>query len=82
MGGTEYWQKAQLIVQNAQSAPEPGWRSNEKTVRNRYWLVENAIQPVFQGIRDCMYDYHRLGLDIMHEKPDEGRANIIKAIDK
>ena len=82
LGGTEYWQKAQLIVQNAQSAPEPGWRSNEKTVRNRYWLVENAMQPVFQGIRDCMYDYHRLGLDIMHEKPDDGRANIVKAIDK
>jgi hypothetical protein len=82
LGGTEYWQKAQLIVQNAQSAPEPGWRSNEKTIRNRYWLVENAIQPVFQGIRDCMYDYHRLGLDIMHEKPDDGRVNIVKAIDK
>lgn len=82
LGGTEYWQKAQLIVQNAQSAQEPGWRSNEKTVRNRYWLVENAMQPVFQGIRDCNYMYHRNGLDIMHEKPDEGRANIIKAIDK
>lgn len=81
LGGTEYWQKAQLIVQNAQNASEPGWRSNEKTVRNRYWLVENALQPVFQGIRDCNYAYHRNGLDIMFEKPDEGRANIIKAID-
>lgn len=80
LGGTEYWQKAQLIVQNAQNASEPGWRSNEKTTRNRYWLIENTLQPVFQGIRDCMYAYHRTGLDIMHEKVDEGRANIIKAI--
>ncbi len=81
LGGTEYWQKAQLIVQNAQNAAEPGWRSNEKTVRNRYWLVENALQPVFQGIRDCNYMYHRKGLDIMHEKVDEGRANIMKSLD-
>ncbi len=80
LGGTEYWQKAQLIVQNAQNAAEPGWRSNEKTTRNRYWLVENTLQPVFQGIRDCMYAYHRTGLDIMHEKVDEGRANIVKAL--
>lgn len=80
LGGTEYWQKAQLIVLNAQNAAEPGWRSNEKTTRNRYWLVENTLQPVFQGIRDCNYAYHRTGLDIMHEKVDEGRANIVKAI--
>ncbi|MGE0567964.1 MAG: DUF4835 family protein [Bacteroidia bacterium] len=81
LGGSDYWQKAQLIVQNAQSAPEPGWRSNEKTVRNRYWLVENALQPVFQGIRNCIYDYHRKGLDIMHEKTDEGRAAVLKSLD-
>jgi hypothetical protein len=81
LGGSDYWQKAQLIVQNAQSAQEPGWRSNEKTVRNRYWLVENALQPVFQGIRDCIYDYHRKGLDIMHDKTDDGRAVILKSLD-
>lgn len=81
LGGTQYWQNAQLIVLNSQNAAEAGWRSNEKTIRNRYWLVENALQPVFQGIRDCNYAYHRNGLDIMHEKVDEGRANIIKALE-
>lgn len=81
LGGTQYWQSAQLIVLNAANASEAGWRSNEKTIRNRYWLVENALQPVFQGIRDCSYAYHRNGLDIMHEKVDEGRANILKALD-
>ncbi len=81
LGGTQYWQNAQLIVLNSQNASEAGWRSNEKTIRNRYWLVENALQPVFQGIRDCNYAYHRNGLDLMHEKVDEGRANIIKALE-
>lgn len=80
LGGTEYYQKAQLIVSNAQSASELGWKSFE-TNKNRYWITENALQPVFQPIRECMYKYHRLGLDIMFEKPDEGRKEILKSTD-
>lgn len=80
LGGTEYFQKAQLIVSNAQSASEAGWKSFESN-KNRYWIVENALQPVFQPIRECMYKYHRLGLDIMNEKPAEGRKEILKSFD-
>lgn len=80
LGGTEYLQKAQIIVGNAQSAAEPGWKSFESN-KNRYWLVENALQPVFQPIRECLYRYHRLGLDIMSEKPDDGRKEILKSTD-
>lgn len=80
LGGTEYWQKAQLIVNNAQTAAEKGWRSSEGN-KNRYWLVENTLQPLFKGIRDCMYQYCKNGLDIMWEKPDEGRTNVLKALE-
>jgi hypothetical protein len=81
LGGTPYWQKAQTIVNNAQSAPAEfkGWRSNESN-KNRYWLIENTLQPVFQGIRDCLYQYSMNGLNIMYEKNEEGRANIMKAL--
>lgn len=79
-GGTEFWQKAQLIVQNAQSAAEPGWKSNQSN-KNRYWLVENIMQPLFKGLRDCSYEYNRLGMDIMHQNVEEGRANILKALE-
>jgi len=80
LGGTEYWQKAQTIVNNAQTTSEKGWKSSDGN-KNRYWLVENQLQPVFQGIRDCYYQYHREGLDIMSEKVDQGRANVLKSID-
>lgn len=80
LGGTEYFQKAQLIVTNAQSAAESGWKSFESQ-KNRYWIVENALQPVFQPIRECMYKYHRLGLDIMFDKADDGRKEILKSMD-
>ncbi len=81
LGGTEYWQKAQIVVQNAQAAPEAGWQSNQTGLKNRYWLVENTLQPIFKGIRDCMYEYCRSGLDIMYEKAEEGRANVLKSLD-
>ncbi len=78
LGGTEYYQKAQTIVSNAQSSSETGWKSFESN-KNRYWIVENALQPVFQPIRECLYKYHRLGLDIMNEKADDGRKEILKS---
>lgn len=80
LGGAPYWQKAQQVVQNAQTASEKGWKSSEGN-KNRYWFIENQMQPVFQGIRDCMYKYHREGMDIMHEKPSEGRAIILSALE-
>jgi hypothetical protein len=81
-GGTAYWQKAQLIVNNAQNAAEAGWKSNENnsSQRNRYWLVENTMQPLFKAVRTSVYQYHREGLDIMHSEPDAGRAAVLKAL--
>lgn len=81
MGGSPYWQKAQLIVQNAQGASEPGWRLTQKDSKNRNLLVENTLQPVFKGIRECHYDYCRNGLDKMYESPDDARASILKSLD-
>jgi hypothetical protein len=80
LGGTIYWQRAQTIVNNAQGASERGWRSSENN-RNRYWLIENTMQPVFAGIRDCMFQYHLNGLDIMHDKVEEGTPNVLKSLD-
>ena len=81
LGGTGYWQRAQEIVNTAQNAPEAGWRSSEQGAKNRYWLVENALHPIFKGIRDCLYQYNMKGLDIMHQSPDEGRAAIQKSLE-
>jgi hypothetical protein len=79
-GGTIYWQKAQQIVNNAQNASESGWKSSQSQ-RNRYWLAENTLQPVFKGVRECLYNYSINGLDIMYQNADEGRTGILKALD-
>lgn len=83
LGGSVYWQRAQTIVQTAVSSSETGWKNAGTTTsqKNRYWLVENTLQPVFKGIRDCMYNYHRNGLDKMYDNADEGRAAILASLD-
>ncbi|CAN5403835.1 DUF4835 family protein [soil metagenome] len=78
-GGTPYWLKAQTIVSNAQNAPEKGWKSSESS-KNRYWMVDNMLQPTYSEIRDVMYNYHRLGFDIMYNDVSGGRAVVFQAI--
>ncbi len=78
--GTPYFQIAEKIVQNAQSAQEPGWKAYEGTT-NRYWLVENLLNSQYSAMRDFMYTYHRLGLDKMSDKPADGRAGVERAIE-
>lgn len=78
-GGQPWWQKAQTIIANAQNAVEKGWKSSEST-KNRYWLVENMLQPVFEPIRTCLYKYHRLGFDVMYQDVAAGRAVVLEAL--
>lgn len=81
-GGDEHFRKAQEIVMLAQSGGGSGWRSNERGRKNRYWLVDNALQELFSPLRECFYEYHRKGLDKMHDNPEEARNNMFAAIEK
>ncbi|MEX2484327.1 MAG: DUF4835 family protein [Brumimicrobium sp.] len=81
-GGSKYLNKAQNIVSLAQSGGGSGWRANEKGRRNRYWLVENSLQELFEPLRVCFYEYHRDGLDKMHEDQDEARVAMHEALKK
>lgn len=78
-GGTPYFEKAQAIVNNSQNAREKGWKAFESE-RNRYWLTENILNKSYSSYRNCMYQYHRQGIDLMAEKPEDGRANIANAL--
>lgn len=78
-GGTPYFAKAQAIVNNSQNAREKGWKAFESE-RNRYWLIENILNKSYSDYRNCMYNYHRKGLDLMSERVEEGRANIAESL--
>lgn len=81
-GGSKFFNKAQEIVVLAQSAGGSGWRSNERGKNNRYWIVDNALHQLFKPLRQCTYEYHRMGLDKMNENPEKARENIYKALQK
>lgn len=82
-GGENYFQKAQNIVntfpQNL-SGSFPGWTSREGN-RNRYWLLENILNPSVRPFREAMYTYHRQGLDIMSDDVDAGKAVIMQVLE-
>lgn len=78
-GGREFFVKAQSIVNNCQNVVEKGWKAFESE-RNRYWLVENILNKSYAPFISCIYDYHRMGLDLMADKPQEGRANIANSL--
>ncbi len=80
-GGTKYMEMAEKIVNMSQNSSYAGWRSYESKT-NRYWFVENYLNEIHRPLRACIYEYHRLGLDRMSEKPEDGRKTVLSAIEK
>jgi hypothetical protein len=78
-GGRPFFQEAQDVVSAAQNAQETGWKGYESQ-KNRYWLVENWLNPTNSALVDFQYQYHRLGLDQMYEKVDQGRNVITESL--
>lgn len=79
-GGTPYFLEAQQIVTLAQTGGAAGWKSSESDKRNRFYLVDNMLQPVFDPFRVCLYQYHRLGIDQLYDKKEAGKNAISTAL--
>lgn len=83
-GGTAYFSKAQMVLNNSQNAPYKGWKGFEG-LRNRFWLLENLNNKTYNPIREAMYEYHRQGLDIMTDNQLKGLkviSNILPQLQK
>ncbi len=79
-GGTEYFNKAQIIANNAKNSGGQGWLPQGKR-NNRYWMVDNALQSVFKPIRTAYYNYHRNGFDIMYNDIVAGRKVVLESME-
>ncbi len=78
-GGTKYYQIAQNITDISQQNGSKGWKQSDGN-QSRYFLINDMLSTINIPFRQSMYQYHRLGLDIMSDKPDEGKETVIKAI--
>jgi hypothetical protein len=79
-GGTPYLQKALAVCNNAQNTSEKGWKAFESN-KNRYWLINNMMDASFVPLRECMYNYHRKGLDLMSTNKESGRVVVLESIE-
>jgi len=79
-GGAVYYGKCQSIVNLNQSSKEKGWSVADNGQNNRYWITENFTNSQYSKLHEFFYQYHRLGLDVMSETPDAGRAVILESL--
>lgn len=80
-GGDEMFRAADQVVTQAQSSPETGWKAFD-SYKNRYWLLESFTNTAYRPLRQFIYEYHRLGLDVMGSgKVDDGRATMTKSLE-
>ena len=79
-GGDFFYEKAQNVVQMAQSSGESGWKAFEDT-KNRPSVLSAYTEPNTSILRSLLYEYHRLGLDEMVLSPDKGRAKISSTLE-
>ncbi len=79
-GGSPYFDKCQNIINLCQTDKEVGWKSYESGQANRYWILENLNNPSYSEFHEFLYNYHRLGLDVMADSPDAGRAVIAESL--
>jgi hypothetical protein len=79
-GGDPYFQKALNIVNNAPDSREiSGWKPFDG-VRNRYWLIENLTNSKYTLVHDAYYSYYRTGMDLLYDKPADGRTGVLNAL--
>ena len=77
-----YFNKALGIANQSQSSDgSSGWKPFQRNIRARYNLIDNALNPRFEPIRQAYYKYHRQGLDVMFKDPEIARKAIFTSLE-
>lgn len=75
-GGDVYYDKVQEIVGYSQSEVTQGWEPPRRGDQTRSALITDITSTQFAEFRNILYEYHRLGLDVMSENVKEGKEKI------
>lgn len=71
---TNYLTQAQIVAANAASAGAGGGWDRFPSSRNRFWLIEDLMNPANAEFLTAWYDYHRKGMDRMHDPKQQMAA--------
>ncbi len=79
-GGDPFFDMAETIANAApqEAGSDNGWSSSGR--QNRYAIINDVNNQAYQALRQFLYTYHRQGLDVMAEHPDQGREAILGAL--
>lgn len=83
LGGNPHFQLAQEVMNAVPSETAKalgGWTSIGGSNRNRFFFLDNLMNPKVKPYRRAMYDYHRQGLDLMVSDTETGKATILAAL--
>lgn len=79
-GGSQYYTKARDILNASQSIS--GWGPKDgKSMKNRFYLIDNVTSERYKVMRQTLYDYHLNGLDVMHQDVSKGRDAVFKSLE-
>lgn len=81
-GGEQYFQLAQNVLNTIPDhvrGADDNWSLQGKS-RNRFYMIENLLNPRIKPLRQAMYEYHRLSLDTMADDADKAKAIMSSAI--
>lgn len=77
LGGTSFFEKAEMISAAARSSDDEGWKAFARN-DNRYSLISLYMDANMANLRNVYYEYHRLGLDVMADDLNKGKAKIME----
>ena len=81
LGGSDYFAKAQDVVDLAQSSNAIGWSRSSNNRRNRFTLVADMMNSSYDDLRRAYYTYHRETLDGFTQNPDQAREAALEVLE-
>ncbi|MCH2196696.1 DUF4835 family protein [Kordia sp.] len=79
-GGSNYYAQAQQIVNLSQTSAFLGWKEADGN-RTRWTLLDNMLNNTHKEYRTVMYNYHRVGLDVMADDARAGKQAISSSME-
>ena len=79
-GGDQYYEQARDIANYSQQGNVQGWAPPKGGDQTRRVLIDNVLSKTYKEYRTTLYNYHRLGLDVMSTDTKEGKATITLAL--
>ena len=79
-GGDIHYKQARDIANYSQQGNVPGWAPPKGGDQTRRVLIDNVLSKTYQEYRTALYNYHRLGLDVMSSDTKEAKTKIANAL--